>query len=169
MRSGIRSKEEYVRKMVRHFEMYTNTGHEGTNNGTKSGGATKVLPQFGLDKSTMIMVDQDSTRCELSCRVVAARLQGKALLSDSTTVNDLMPPAETIVQLASKEIENYASLQTCSVQWLVARSAERNRQRILPQFARVYVVTLTNGVLNCSCGYFEFILLRTVPVWICHT
>ena len=49
----------FWRKAVRHFEMTTNSGHEGTNNAIKSGPSC-VRPQHGLDKSVKVQVDHDS-------------------------------------------------------------------------------------------------------------
>jgi hypothetical protein len=52
-----------------------------------------------------------------------------ALWSDSITVNHLTLHAESRVQFAIGEIENYASLRTSKVDWLVVRSIERNTKR----------------------------------------
>jgi len=44
----------HKRRHVRHFDTYTNSAHEGTNNGVKSA-AAPILPQHSLDRSASIL------------------------------------------------------------------------------------------------------------------
>ena len=144
----------YVRKGIRHFEMYCNTGHEGTNNGIKNA-ATKVLPNHNTDKCTKIMADHDATKMAFYRLDAAAQWEGKALWSATATVDYLLAPAEDMTQLALEEAGNYASLRTRLVQWFVVRSVDREVKGVMPQYARVYIVTFVDGFLICSCEFFQ--------------
>jgi len=65
----------YMQKHVRQFEIVTNSGHEGTNHGIKSGPSC-VLPQHSIDKSAKILLDRDCKKFELDHQDLALSLLG---------------------------------------------------------------------------------------------
>lgn len=148
----------YLRKGVRHFEITTNSGHEGTNHAIKSG-PSRVLPQHAIDKSAKIQLDMDRNKFDLYRRHLASALLGKATWSSSLTVNDITLPAEFMLKFAVRECENYASWRITNDKWLVVRSVEREVHSLVPRFHRVYTITLQSfdnrACLMCDCYYFE--------------
>jgi hypothetical protein len=149
----------YLRKGVRHFETWTNSGHEGTNNAIKSG-PSRVLPQHAIDKSAKIQVDSDLLKFDLYRRQVAAKLLGRAIWSLSQTVNHITLPADYMLKFAVRECESYASWRISKQKWLVIRSVERDAQSLIPRFHRVYTISLLpldgdSCCLTCDCECFE--------------
>ena len=148
----------YLRKRVRHFEITTNSGHEGTNNAIKAG-PSRVLPQHSIDKSAKIQVDMDCNKFDLYHRYLASALLGRATWSSSTTVNEITLPAEYMLKSALQQCENYASWRTSKDKWLVVRSVKREVHSLVPRFHRVYTITSIPSeesfCLMCDCTYFE--------------
>jgi hypothetical protein len=114
----------YLRKDVRHFETTSNSGHEGTNHAIKSG-PSRVLPQYGIDKSAKIQADKDYTKFDLYHRQWASTFVAKATWSTLSTVNHLTLPEEFMLNSALIQRESYASWRVANNKWLVVRSVER--------------------------------------------
>jgi hypothetical protein len=149
----------YLRKGVRHFETTTNSSHEGTNNAMKAFPFC-VLPRHGIDKSVKIQVDTDSSKFDLYQQHMAYALFGRAMWSNSPTVNDVTIPAEFMLNFAPKECMSYASWRRNPYKWLVVRSVDRDVHSLIPACVhRVYTVMsqdLDNSFcLMCDCNYFE--------------
>jgi hypothetical protein len=60
----------HKRRHIRHFDTYTNCGHEGTNNGLKSS-AAPVLPQHSLDRCASIL-NQNAAMKSITKRIDTA-------------------------------------------------------------------------------------------------
>ena len=117
---------------MRHFEVTTNSGHEGTNNAIKAGPSC-VLPQHGIDKSVKIQVDTDSNRFNLYQQYMASALSERATWSNSLIVNDVTLPAEFMLKFAVKECESYyASWRTNPYKWLGVRSVDHDVHSLIP-------------------------------------
>jgi len=94
---------------VRHFKRSTHSDHESTNNAIKAGPSC-VLPQHGVDKSVKIQVDTDSNNFDLyQQEYMASALFGRAMWSNSPTINDVTLPAEFMLKLALESCKSYAA------------------------------------------------------------
>lgn len=146
----------YLRKSIRHFDMYTNNEHEGTNNGIKSS-ATPVRGIHSMDKATKIMVDQDQRKFGAQLLKESAKCQGSAMWSVSSTVDYVTEATECHLAKVIASIGNYASLRTKPNLFFVRYSAPRvTSESKLPRFDRLRTVRLEHdGTLRCDCQFFE--------------
>jgi hypothetical protein len=147
-----------LRKGVRHLNTTTNSDHEGKNCSIKAGPSC-VLPQHGIDNSVKIQVDTDSNKFDLYQQYMASALFGRAMWSNSPTINDVTLPAEFMLKLALESCKTYAAWRANPYKWLVVRSVDCDMHSLIPCFHRVYTVTsqeFDNSVcLMCDCNYFK--------------
>lgn len=74
----------YTRRNVRHFDTYTNSAHERTNNGMKASAAT-VLPQHSLDRSASILNHNAQIKAASNSILSATAVSSNALWSKLPT------------------------------------------------------------------------------------
>jgi hypothetical protein len=148
----------YPRRNVRHFDTSTNSGHEGTNNGLKTG-AAPVLPQHSLDRSASILNHNAEIKAASQGISSATSLSTNVLWSKLPTSQKLTKKGEGLVIEQWQLRNNYISQRVSEKGWLVVGIVDHDRTNkagLIPRFARVREVSiLDNSVLTCSCMYFE--------------
>ena len=142
---------------VRHFDTYTNSAHEGTNNGLKSA-AAPVLPQHTLDRSAAILNNNALMKANANSIHSATIVSSNSLWSKLPTSQKLTHKGEGLVIAQWKLRNGYISQRVGENYWLVA--GKRNNMNrtlgLIPCFSRVRKVTIIgNGILLCSCMHFE--------------
>lgn len=147
----------HKRRHVRHFDTYTNSAHEGTNNGVKSS-AAPILPQHSLDRSASILNQNAQIKANANAIQSANVLSTKALWSKLPTAQKLTHKGEGLVTAQWKLRNNYVCQRVGDTCWHVAHKSTENRNRpgLIPKFSRVRKVSLTaDQFLLCSCLHFE--------------
>jgi len=139
----------------RAFDAWSNTPHEGTNTGSKYC-EDNVTPTMSQAESTKRLIDQDVARVKAKRRQVLDSYHKTKLYSSSSTVQVLEKPAEDDLQRTQGMAENYASIRTSPLSWLVYHNAPRTTTRDSPQpdFDRVRRVWIDEetGCMYCSCA-----------------
>ena len=148
----------HLRRHVRHFDTYTNSAHEGTNNGVKSA-AAPILPQHSLDRSASILNQNALIKANANSIRSAKIVSTKALWSKLPTAQKLTHKGEGLVTAQWMLRKNYVCQRVGDTHWHVALKSTHNYHHptvLIPQFYRVRKVSLTNGrFLLCSCLHFE--------------
>ena len=147
----------HSRRHVRHFDTYTNSAHEGTNNGLKSS-AAPVLPQHSLDRAASILNTNALMNANASTIMSAKVVSSHALWSKLPTAQRLTHKGEGLVTAQWELRNNYVSQRVGQTYWLVAGTGkEYNRKTgLVPCFSRVRKVSIVDdGILLCSCRHFE--------------
>ena len=144
----------YKRQDVRHFEMYTNTPHEGTMNALKYQ-SSAALPSHSLTESHEVQVFQDEKKHVVMEKEAISEFIHSKVWSTTQTSKYLTTVAESILLNSMSQIENYASWRKSDELFLVTRSVEITMDTLLPKFARLHQVINENGILKCSCKFHE--------------
>ena len=147
----------YSRRNVHHFDTYTNSAHEGTNNGLKTS-AAPVLPQHLLDTSAAILNHNAHIKATSTSIRTATSVSSKVLWSKLSTSQKLTQKGEGLVTEQWKMRNDYVSQRVEEKLWLVAgKNQEKNLATgIIPCFSRVQEVSIVDGeYLLCSCMHFE--------------
>jgi hypothetical protein len=157
----------HKRLHVRHFDTYTNCGHEGTNNGLKSS-AAPVLPQHSLDRCALILNQNAAMKSRTKRIDSAVTVSTRPLWSTLPTSNKLLTSkGESIVATQWQLRHEYICEQVGDRCWhLLAKSTTTspcdaadvlNLGDAIPCFSRVRRVEMLEGtnILLCSCMYFE--------------
>lgn len=147
----------HTRRHVRHFDTYTNSAHEGTNNGLKAA-AAPVLPQHSLDRSASILNNNALIKANANTIMSARVVSSNALWSKLPTSQKLTHKGEGLVTAQWELRDNYISQRVGDSYWLVAGKARDNCRKLglVPSFSRIRKVSIDDdGILLCSCMYFE--------------
>jgi hypothetical protein len=166
----------FRKKVIRYYETDTNSGHEGTNGGLKTGGAP-VKPQFALDKAAAVLTRNANIRV-LQIDINGSRdsTTNKLWLQLPATAPYLTNLGENLVRNQWKEHDKYFGARGSDSCIHVKRLAHHRSHKCghIPKFIRVRVVKLAdNGCLTCSCFYFErtgiccrhimYVLVQAIP------
>lgn len=149
----------HKRRHIRHFNTYTNSAHEGTNNGLKSS-AAPVLPQHSLDRCASILNQNATMKANANSIRSAKVVSSKPLWSKLPTSRKLTHKGEGLVA-AQWQLRNcYISERVGEMCWHVARDPTKSTSSptsgLVPFFSRVRKVSLVDGnILLCSCMHFE--------------
>jgi hypothetical protein len=149
----------YRRIHIRHYDTYTNSAHEGSNHGLKSG-AAPVLPQYSLDRSAMVLSknadirtavldlagSQDSTKHKLWSSLPSSAYLNK--LGESLLTNEWALRHEYKSERVSEYCWHVVSKFTSNENYVCAPGS-------IPNFQRVRQVQLLLGRLLCSCKHHE--------------
>ena len=153
----------YLRKMIRHFDQYTNCSQEAVHRGMKGKNVgLKVTPQMALHTSAQ----QLSTMAERSVAWFnlksAEEAHQRKFWTNSPTSDALVTLGESLVLQEWSAREDYVSIRIESRKWLVIREQHLDddyRKKIqspIPKFVHVRIISASeNGILNCSCCMFE--------------
>jgi hypothetical protein len=147
----------YRRRNIRHYDTYTNSPHEGTNNGLKAG-AAPVMPQHSLDRSASILNHNAHIKATSSSILSANAVSSKSLWSSLPTSQRLTHKGEGLVTQQWNMHNNYISQRVGEKHWLVTakRAGNTVSSGLVPHFARVRKVSIVDdGILLCSCMHFE--------------
>ena len=147
----------YRRRDIRHYDTYTNSPHEGTNNGLKAG-AAPVMPQHSLDRSASILNHNAQIKATSSSILSANAVSSKSLWSSLPTSQRLTHKGEGLVTQQWNLRSNYISQRVAEKHWLVSAKRDKNRvtSGLVPRFARVRKVSISDDrILVCSCMHFE--------------
>lgn len=155
----------YLRIGIRHFEEYTNSSHEGTNNGLKHS-AAPVLPVMSLQRTTEVLTDNAAMKCLAQEKVAAKQATEHKLWSDLPTAGHLVTRAEALLHNEWDERHNYDLERHSSSLFMVRRkenTEEKRRNAVVPRFRRVREVQIVErdifgrkcDCLVCSCCLFE--------------
>ncbi|KAI2512498.1 hypothetical protein MHU86_1951 [Fragilaria crotonensis] len=163
----------FQRLAIRHMDLYSNTPHEGTNNGMKASAAPS-MPQHSIATAAQVLCVNSELNTIHRGRESAALLMGHKLWSKSKTADYVTNCAENEIKNQTSQIDNYCSMRLNSSNWSVRRrqpllhSAEvvqgtalvdanhmQSQPRVIPQFDRIRKVKLVGQCLHCSCHFFE--------------
>ncbi|KAI2492022.1 hypothetical protein MHU86_22547 [Fragilaria crotonensis] len=107
----------YRRRNIRHYDTYTNSPHEGTNNGLKAG-AAPVMPQHSLDRSASILNHNAQIKATSSSILSANAVSSKSLWSSLPTSQRLTHKGEGLVTQQWNLRNNYISQRVAEEHWL---------------------------------------------------
>jgi MULE transposase domain len=151
----------YRRRTLRHFDTYTNSGHEGTNNGLKAA-AAPVLPQHSLDRSAAIINQNATIKASSNSILSATAVRSQPLWSKLPTSHQLTHKGEGLVTHQWKLRDGYLSQRVDESSWCVVAKRTRyytenaESPQLIPRFSRVRKVFITDDrILLCSCKHFE--------------
>jgi hypothetical protein len=165
IKNSFETQEDYLcfhkRFAVRHFDSYSNSGHEGTNNGLKHN-AAPVGPQYDLHKSGMTLTDNARIKAKGSAVLASKEVSKTRLWSNLPCAEKVTNMGVGLAEHEWKEADMYAC-ECCAIdKFLVARQPDDASGRIrspIPRFARVRVVCISEvkgrKILKCSCKHFE--------------
>ena len=92
------------------FDTYTNSAHEGTNNGLKTS-AAPVLPQHSLDTSAAILNHNAHIKATSTSIRTATSVSSKVLWSKLSTAQKLTQKGEGLVTEQWKMRNDYTSIK----------------------------------------------------------
>jgi hypothetical protein len=153
----------HVRRHIRHFDTYTNCGHEGTNNGMKAS-AAPVLPQHSLDRCASILNLNATIKSITKTIDSAVTVSTRPLWSRLPTSTKLTSKGKSRVTTQWQLRHEYTCEQVGDMCWhLLAKSTTKNPGDAadvlgpIQRFSRVRRVEMLEGtnILLCSCMYFE--------------
>ena len=154
----------YRRKSTRHFEEYSNSPHEGTNNGLKHC-ASPVKPTHALAQSMVILSKNGERNIAKKGRTFnQSNNAHKVYSSIDDAADKLTPICAHILESVWKNRLNYSVLKVSPDIFLVSyiRSTEFpdedvNEEEKMPRpiFQRVRTVYYDQGHLYCSCEKHE--------------
>ena len=185
IRSHVQPHEQHYcffrRLSIRHMDMYSNTPHEGTNNGIKASAAPS-MPQHSIATAARVLCVNSEVNAIQRGRESATLLMGHKLWSKTKTADYVTSYAENEIKNQASEIHSYHSMRLNSLNWSVRRRqhkplqslrfdeleqdaaladasihivGRRQPNKVIPQFDRVRKVKLVGRCLNCSCNFFE--------------
>jgi hypothetical protein len=163
----------YKRKSHQHFNVASNSCHEGTNFGLKSHAAS-VRPSQNLDTAGRSLTLQGVLKVHQITDQANRSLQTKSLWSSLPTANHVTPYAESIIDGISKKGTSscYVCKQTGPVCWEVqykelAPPVVLSPQKTpIPVFWRLRTVHLSeDGYLMCDCKHFERTGIPCAHTW----
>ena len=141
----------YQRKHLRHYEEYSNSSHEGTNKGLKYC-ASPVTPNTRMDNSCAILSKQGVRSITSKKNFMTKQFRSTKPHTKLGCSNSLVEKCECALQHSIDSLTDYECIRITSSKWLVRRVVYPNSGKMIPIFARVRTVTLTdNNVLRCSC------------------
>ena len=171
----------YLRKRIRHFDEYVNSVHEGTNNKIRNS-ALSCGPSTLIEKSLIILNENAELDMNGKIQKWSKNFRGTKLYAELKCAQFLVPHGYWILQTSWKRRVLYDSCRVSKNTWMVLydsakedfiendKSSKNKKGRkkssklltavegnkkcsIIPRFARVRKVTLTDNVLRCSCCY----------------
>jgi hypothetical protein len=170
----------FQRLSIRHMDMYSNTPHEGTNNGIKASAAPS-MPQHSIATAARVLCVNSEVNAIQRGRESATLLVNHKLWSKTKTADYVTSCAENEIKNQASEIHSYHSMRLNSSNWSVRRQQDtpshclrfdeldqdaaladtsihivgRRQPKVIPQFDRVRKVKLVGRSLHCSCKFFE--------------
>ena len=139
------------------MDAYSNTPHEGTNNGAKYC-ENRVDPTMSQAESTKRLTEQDKERAKTKSRQVADSFHKTQLHSLDKTSQYIQKEADSQLKEENEASGRYISIRMNPKTWLLLcgtnRSIVGNSAR--PVFERVRTVRINdNGEMTCTCGYTD--------------
>jgi hypothetical protein len=67
----------------------------------------------------------------------------------------LTTPAVSAIEYCMSQIDHYASLKVSDYAFHVIRSSTSSVDSLIPRFRRLYLVSIENSIMKCSCCYHE--------------
>lgn len=145
------------RKGRRHFHLYSNTIHEGTNKKIKYG-AHKCTPSTSLLKATQNLLKSDRLWEDQTLKRIANELDKTVTWSPLPFANDLCTRGFRSLKNEWDYSESYTPKRVSQEDWKVAMNRDKVEERckaVHPVFDRTRTVTFKKGVFYCSCTLFE--------------
>jgi hypothetical protein len=131
VRSSFETQEEFLcfhyRFGVRHFDSYSNSGHEGTNNGLKYN-AAPVLPQHDLHTSGAILTDNAKIKAKGDAVDVSNEVSKTKLWSNLPSANYLTGMSVGLMEHEWKEADMYCCECWAPRKFLVTRKRWATRR-----------------------------------------
>ena len=151
----------YLRKASRHFEEYSNSPHEGTNNGLKHC-ASPVKPTHALAQSMVILSKNGERNIAKKGRTYNQSNNSTKVYSTIQHCADkLTPIAAHLLEMVWKNRFNYDVIRVEPNEYLTTYNKERATQQLpwenspRPIFKRVRKVSYRSGYYYCSCKKHE--------------
>jgi len=149
----------YLRKNSRHFDEYSNSSHEGTNNAMKNC-SSPVKPSHNLEKSMTILSKQGERSVAKKKRLYNNSNDRHKVFSSLKCTDKLTPIAAEILERAWMgrvhikviRVAPHLFLAIYTNQEVIKRLAKTS---ITPKFMRVYRIIHEHNYLLCSCNKFE--------------
>ena len=142
----------YLRKHIRHYEEYSNSPHEGTNNGLKIG-ANCSLPSMLLDTASKRLSDQGMLKYQV---FMAQTLKQQNIIKPWNPLKcatHLIDRAAALLHQQWEVRERYNRCRVNENTWYLIYKEELRKQRknIEPLFREVHTLTVKKNILYCSC------------------
>ena len=155
----------YKRKRLLHFDVNSNSAHEGTNRGMKSH-AAPTNPQHTLEKATKVLSHQAQLKTLLLQTNIASKANGTTLWSDQPGQGHLLDLAVGLISNECAERRLYDTVgpfvgaERKEISWLLLRRDQETQDTQLgtvPKFKRVRNIRRCGetGTLQCDCCYFD--------------
>ena len=148
----------YLRLNLRHFDIYTNSIHEGTNRGLKHDTAL-VDPSTEIEKTIATICNNAEHNGKRKSRVASIDFRGTKVYSKLQCANKLIPIGECILSQNWINRLSQKSLKISPSKWLVTYDYNSDSHREsetlspLPRLKRIREVNISNGYIYCSCKY----------------
>ena len=148
----------YLRHNIRHFDKYTNSVHEGSNNGLKNSGIG-CKPYMTMDVAAAVMNTNAEMSVHTQLQTAEAELNSKPTWSQSKVGTHIIANTYGLFQQQWVGRKLYECCKINGYQWKVV---ERNRcmeeksyNSIKPDWKIGRLVTYISGIMKCSCCLFE--------------
>jgi hypothetical protein len=106
----------FQRLSICHMDMYSNTPHEGTNNGIKAYAAPS-MPQYSIVTAARVLCANSEVNAIQRGRESATLLMGHKLLSKTKTADYVTSNAENEIKNQASEIHSYHLMRLHSSNW----------------------------------------------------
>ena len=117
----------YLRKTIRHFGVYTNCGHEGTNNGIKHN-CTPVTPQTPLHKCATILSANGERQGDDINGTFGRDINNNNHFTQLKCANELVSRGACILQQQWDLAPTYVNVRAHSNVWVVIPSFQVTRK-----------------------------------------
>ena len=146
----------YMRKDIRQFEEYSNSPHEGTNNGLKVG-ANCSLPNMLLDNASKRLSDQGTMKYE---QFMAQTIKEQYKIKPWNPMKCATHLIDRAAALLYQQWEVRDCYYRCRVNentWYLIYKEElrKPRKNIEPIYQDVHILTVVKNILYCSCYFFN--------------
>ena len=109
----------HLRRLVRHFSLHTNCGHEGENNGLKHC-TGRVMPQHSLNNAVCALTWQAERGSQENNARICVELLGNKIWSSSKHSEKVLVKSGSMFSKQWDEHKNYQPIKVKSYQWLHA-------------------------------------------------
>ena len=147
----------YDRRNIRHFDEYSNSCHEGTNNAVKYG-SNAINPTYRLDHAAERLCNYANKKYTMSMQNVLSQEQSTPLWLPLKCAPDLVTRGYQLLFEQWKSSSRYMNCKNSSNTWLVKRLPLEQVSytcKLIPSFININQVHVQNEVMFCSCCFFE--------------
>ena len=144
----------HERFTIRHFDSYSNSCHEGTNNGIRHSTA-KVGPSTNIENTMLILNSNSDFSHAKKRKLNSQKYVGRKLYTELNCSKYLVDMGFSILQNSWERRNHYDSIYVGKDKWYVKYQDIRRVQNVglYPHFKRIRIVTNENGFLKCSCNF----------------